>query len=196
MSWNREDILLATGGKIVCEGKGAVFGNIVTDSANVKKRSVFIALKGLRFDGHSFLEEAIRQGARCLVVHKRTGVPYPRNVTVVMVRDTLKALGDLAHYHRKRVAPRVLAITGSNGKTMTKEMVAAILEHATLRGRSLRGKVLSTAGNYNNLVGLPLTLLRLQGKEKIAVLELGNCRPGRRSHHLRGAGSLGRTWRH
>jgi len=98
-------------------------------------------------------------------------VPYPRGITVVMVRDTLKALGDFAYYHRKRVAPKVLAITGSNGKTMTKEMVAAILEQATLRGKSLRGKVLSTAGNYNNLVGLPLTLLRLQGKEKIAVLE-------------------------
>ena len=178
MSWNREDILLATGGKIVCEGKEAVFYKVVTDSAEVKKRSVFVALKGARFDGHSFLKEAIHQGARCLVVHKRLGVPYPKNVTVVMVRDTLKALGDLAHYHRKRVAPKVLAITGSNGKTMTKEMVAAIFEQATLCGRSLRGKVLSTAGNYNNLVGLPLTLLRLKGNEKIAVLELGTSRPG------------------
>jgi UDP-N-acetylmuramoyl-tripeptide--D-alanyl-D-alanine ligase len=178
MSWSREDILLATGGKIVCEGKEAVFNKIVTDSAKVKKGSVFVALKGMRFDGHSFLKEAVRLGARCLVVHKRKGVPDPKNVTVVMVRDTLKALGDLAHYHRKRAAPKVLAITGSNGKTMTKEMVAAILEQATLRGRSLRGKVLSTAGNYNNLVGLPLTLLRLQGKEEIAVLELGTSRPG------------------
>lgn len=178
MSWTRDDILLATCGRLVCEGKGTIFNKVVTDSSKVKKRSVFVALKGERFDGHAFLPEVIRRGAGCVVVHRRSAIPYPKDVTVVMVRDTLEALGDLAHYHRKRVAPRVLAITGSNGKTMTKEMVAAILEKATLRGRSLRGKVLSTVANYNNMVGVPLTLLRLQGKEKIAVVELGTNRPG------------------
>ncbi|MEK7341730.1 MAG: UDP-N-acetylmuramoyl-tripeptide--D-alanyl-D-alanine ligase [Candidatus Binatota bacterium] len=178
MSWSRQEILLATGGKILGEGYGAVFGEVVTDSGKVVKGSVFVALKGERFDGHDFLKEAVRRGASCLVVHKRPGVFQTKGTTVIQVPDTLKALGDLAHHRRKTVAPKVLAITGSNGKTTTKEMVAAILERASIQGRSLRGRVLKTEGNFNNLVGLPLTLLRLQGRERVAVLELGTSRPG------------------
>jgi UDP-N-acetylmuramoyl-tripeptide--D-alanyl-D-alanine ligase len=98
--------------------------------------------------------------------------------TAIKVRDTLRALGDLAHYRREEFAPRVLAITGSNGKTTTKEMVAAILEEARLDGQSLRGRVLKTEGNFNNLVGLPLTLLRLRRGDKVAVVELGTNHPG------------------
>ncbi|MBI3058346.1 MAG: UDP-N-acetylmuramoyl-tripeptide--D-alanyl-D-alanine ligase, partial [Deltaproteobacteria bacterium] len=178
MAWSREDILLATDGKILREGKGVVFGDVVTDSGGAVKRSVFVALKGERFDGHDFLRDAVRRGAACLVVHKRPDFTHLKNATVIRVRDTLKALGNLAHYRRKLIAPKVLAITGSNGKTTTKEMVAAILERASIEGKSLRGKVLKTEGNFNNLVGLPLTLLRLQGKERVAVLELGTSRPG------------------
>jgi UDP-N-acetylmuramyl pentapeptide synthase len=81
--------------------------------------------------------------------------------------DTLRALGDLAHYRRAQIAPKVLAITGSNGKTTTKEMLAAILEEASLNGKRLRGRVLKTEGNFNNLVGLPLTLLRLREDDKV-----------------------------
>ncbi|OGQ64826.1 MAG: hypothetical protein A2W73_03780 [Deltaproteobacteria bacterium RIFCSPLOWO2_12_55_13] len=176
--WSREDILLATDGKILREGKGVVFGDIVTGSGGVVKGSVFVALKGERFDGHDFLRDAVRRGAACLVVHKRPDFTHLKSATVIRVRDTLKALGNLAHYRRQLIAPKVLAITGSNGKTTTKEMVAAILERASIEGKSLRGKVLKTEGNFNNLVGLPLTLLRLQGKERVAVLELGTSRPG------------------
>lgn len=178
MSWRAEDILLATGGERVCGGKGGVFGEAVTDSRKVTSGSVFVALKGERFDGHDFLKDAVRRGAACLVVYKRPVLFRLKGVAVIQVRDTLEALGDLAHYRRNGVAPKVLAITGSNGKTTTKEMVAAILEHASIEGRPLRGKVLKTEGNYNNLVGLPLTLLRLRGHEKVAVLELGTSRPG------------------
>ena len=178
MSWSREEILLATGGDMVRRGKEAVFGEVVTDSSKVEKGSIFIALKGERFDGHAFLRDALSRGASCLVVHKRPVVSHLKNATLVKVRDTLEALGNMAHYRRKMVAPRVLAITGSNGKTTTKEMVAAILERASLQESSLRGRVLKTEGNYNNLVGLPLTLLRLQGRERVAVLELGTSRPG------------------
>lgn len=160
------------------ERKNGVFGEVVTDSRKVMSGSVFVALKGERFDGHAFLKNAVRRGAACLVVQKRPVLSPLKNVTVVQVRDTLGALGDLAHYRRNRVAPKVLAITGSNGKTTTKEMVAAILEHASIEGGPLRGKVLKTEGNYNNLIGLPLTLLRLRGQEKVAVLELGTSRPG------------------
>lgn len=178
MLWSREQILAATGGKILREGKRAIAGEVITDSGKVTRGSVFVALKGERFDGHDFLREAVDRGAACLVVHKEPGVLRPKEATVIRVADTLRALGDMAHYCRKMMAPKVLAITGSNGKTTTKEMVAAILERATIRGRALRGRVLKTEGNFNNLVGLPLTLLRLRGREKAAVLELGTSRPG------------------
>ncbi len=178
MSWSVEEILLATGGKVIRKGDRSVFREIVTDSTKAGKGSVFVALKGQSFDGHQFLGDAARRGAACLVVHKRSAVSQLREATVIQVRDTLKALGDLAHYRRSVVTPKVLAITGSNGKTTTKEMVAAILERASLNGESLRGRVLKTEGNYNNLVGLPLTLLRLRGREKVAVLEMGTSSPG------------------
>jgi len=178
MTWSREEILSAIGGKVIREGRSRVFGEVFTDSGKVERGSVFIALKGARFDGHDFLKHAVRRGASCLVVHKRPRLSGFRDTTVVKVRDTLVALGDLALYRRKQVGPKVLAITGSNGKTTTKEMVAAILERTSIQGSRLRGKVLKTEGNYNNLVGLPLTLLRLRGKEKAVVLELGTSRPG------------------
>lgn len=179
MSWSKEEILSATGGKILREGRAALFGEVVTDSGKVRKGSVFVALKGEKFDGHDFLREALRHGAACLIVHKRPAVSrLKKETTVIQVRDTLRALGDLAHYRRETVAPKVLAITGSNGKTTTKEMVAAILERASIWGRSLKGRVLKTEGNFNNLVGLPLTLLRLRGAERVAVVELGTSRPG------------------
>ena len=135
-------------------------------------------MKGERHDGHRFVRDALRRGASCVIVHRRLPNLDFGVSTAVKVRDTLKALGDLAHYRRERLDPKVLAITGSNGKTTTKEMAAAILEQARLEGESLRGKVLKTEGNFNNLVGLPLTLLRLRRRDKIAVVELGTNHPG------------------
>ena len=176
--WSREEILLITCGEMVREGRERVFGAIVTDSKRAKRGSVFVALRGERLDGHAFLKDAASRGAACLIVEGWDPVTRLREATVIKVRDTLKALGDLAHYRRSVVAPKVLAITGSNGKTTTKEMVAAILERASVQGQPLRGRVLKTEGNYNNLVGLPLTLLRLQGKERVAVVELGTSHPG------------------
>ncbi|MGH7853834.1 MAG: UDP-N-acetylmuramoyl-tripeptide--D-alanyl-D-alanine ligase [Candidatus Binatia bacterium] len=150
----------------------------MTDSTKVKNGSVFVALKGERHDGHRFVADALRRGASCVIVHRSLPGLNFGNSTVINVRDTLKTLGDLAYYRREQLNPKVLAITGSNGKTTTKEMVAAILEEATLEGESLRGKVLKTEGNFNNLVGLPLTLLRLRRRDKVAVVELGTNHPG------------------
>ena len=180
MGWTREEILVATGGKVVRSGKESVYGDVVTDSQGARRRSVFVALEGRRVDGHQFLDDALRHGASCLVVHRRAGDRRlkEKDMTVIKVADTLKALGDLAHYRRQRVSPKVLAITGSNGKTTTKEMVASIFQFATIQGTRMRGKILKTEGNYNNLVGLPLTLLRLTGREKVAVVELGTSQPG------------------
>lgn len=178
MTWSREELLTATGGIIVQAGSDSAWGVVMTDSRRIAAGAVFVALAGERLDGHNFLEEAALKGARCMIVHRESPASLPPHVTVIRVRDTLEALGDLAHYRREQVNPLVLAITGSNGKTTTKEMVAAILERASLAGEAWRNKVLKTEGNYNNLVGLPLTLLGLKGNEKAAVLELGTSRPG------------------
>jgi UDP-N-acetylmuramoyl-tripeptide--D-alanyl-D-alanine ligase len=178
MGWSQAEILAATGGKIMRQGHETRFGEVVTDSNRVMEGAVFVALKGERHDGHRYVGEAVRRGARCVIIHRPVPVSAFGQATVVRVRDTLRALGDLAHYRREKFAPRVLAITGSNGKTTTKEMVAAILEEAALDGQSLRGKVLKTEGNFNNLVGLPLTLLRLRRGDKVAVVELGTNHPG------------------
>jgi len=178
MGWSRKEILTATHGKIVRDGLRSRFGEVVTDSAKVKKGSVFVALRGEKFDGHSFIGDAIKRGAACLIIHRRVRLPVRLDSAAIKVADTLRALGDLAHFRREQLNPKVLAITGSNGKTTTKEMVAAILQEASINGESLRGKVLKTEGNFNNLVGLPLTLLRLRKAHRVAVVELGTNHPG------------------
>jgi UDP-N-acetylmuramoyl-tripeptide--D-alanyl-D-alanine ligase len=178
MSWTLEQILSATGGKIMTPGTRGAFGEVVTDSKKVAANSVFVALKGQKFDGHRFVTDAARRGAGCLIVHKKVPLARLKGAAVVRVGDTLEALGALAHHRRMALGPKVLAITGSNGKTTTKEMVAAILERGVLKGGSLRGRVLKTEGNFNNLVGLPLTLLRLSERDRAAVVELGTSNPG------------------
>jgi UDP-N-acetylmuramoyl-tripeptide--D-alanyl-D-alanine ligase len=178
MGWSRDELLSATRGRLVREGKKKSFGEIVTDSSKVKRGAVFVALRGERLDGHRFLRDAVRRGARCVIVHRHLRGSTFLDTTVIRVPDTLSALGDLAHYRRERFAPKVLAITGSNGKTTTKEMVASILEEASFDGRNLRGRVLKTEGNFNNRVGLPLTLLRLKKSDAVAVVELGTNCPG------------------
>jgi UDP-N-acetylmuramoyl-tripeptide--D-alanyl-D-alanine ligase len=177
MGWSRAEIIAATDGKLQRAGKRTRFGAVITDSGKVKPGSVFVALKGERLDGHRFVADALHHGAACVIVHRAVRAPA-KDVTIIKVRDTLRALGDLAHFRREQYAPKVLAITGSNGKTTTKEMVAAILEQASLDGQSLRGNILKTEGNFNNLVGLPLTLLRLRKRDKVAVVELGTNHPG------------------
>jgi UDP-N-acetylmuramoyl-tripeptide--D-alanyl-D-alanine ligase len=178
MGWERNEILLATGGRLLQEGRHNRFGEVVTDSSAAKARSVFVALKGERLDGHRFVGDALQRGASCVVVHRRLHPSAYGDATVIKVHDTLRALGDLAHYRREKYDPKVLAITGSNGKTTTKEMVAAILEEGSLDGRRLRNRMLKTEGNFNNLVGLPLTLLRLRKSDAVAVVELGTNHPG------------------
>ncbi len=176
MDWTIEELARAARGTIVRHGAVTRFGRISTDSRQVERNGVFVALRGEVRDGHAFVSEAVRRGGGCVVVQR--SVAGPKRVSVIRVRDTLRALGDIAHFHRRKLAPRVLAITGSNGKTTTKEMLFAILQRARTEDGPLRGKVLKTEGNHNNLVGLPLTLLRLRGHERAAVVELGTNRPG------------------
>src|SRR6516225_12145819 len=100
MGWHRSEILLATEGKLLRGGKSNRFGDVVTDSSKVKRGSVFVALKGERLDGHRFVGDAVRRGASCVVVHRDLNPSAYGAATIVKVRDTLRALGDLAHYRR------------------------------------------------------------------------------------------------
>jgi UDP-N-acetylmuramoyl-tripeptide--D-alanyl-D-alanine ligase len=147
-------------------GASARFSGVSTDSRAVKAGELFVALRGERFDGHDFLAAAAGRGAAAALVDRRYQGPYP--LPVVIVEDTKRALGDLARHWRGRFAPVLIAVTGSNGKTTVKEMVAAIL-----RSHAGEQAVLATAGNLNNDIGVPLTLLRLAAAHRWCAVELG-----------------------
>lgn len=167
--WRLDEVLAATNGRL-CGPRGAVtFRRICTDTRTIERGDLFLALSGENFDGETFLAEAVARGAAGLLVSREPPPPVP--VPVVVVGDTLRALGDLAAWRRRHLPElRVLAITGSSGKTTVKEMTAAILARKI--------PLLKTTGNFNNLIGLPLTLLKVNEKQRLAVLEMGMNRPG------------------
>jgi len=166
------DILTPLQGELLRGDRDRSFSGINTDSRTIEEGQLFWALKGETFDGHDFLREAIRKGAAGAVVDKdRTGaLPANTRAAILAVPDTLKALGDLAGWWRHRYRARVTAITGSAGKTTTKEMTFGVL--------SLAGLTLKNEGNFNNLIGLPLSLFLLREQHRYAVLEMGMNRPG------------------
>lgn len=146
-------------------GKDATFSSVGTDSRSVSKGQLFVALKGDNFDGHDFAAQAIAQGAAAVLVsYQESGVE-----PALVVNDTCLALGELAAYWRSKFDIPVAAITGSNGKTTVKEMLASILRAASNHPE----QVLATAGNLNNHIGLPLTLLKLTNQHRYAVIEMG-----------------------
>ncbi|HUI26791.1 MAG TPA: UDP-N-acetylmuramoyl-tripeptide--D-alanyl-D-alanine ligase [Candidatus Kryptonia bacterium] len=175
MAWTLADVLDATGGRLAAGAvQPLVFDSISTDSRRSQPGALFVALTGPNHDGHRYAVDALARGARAVMV-RAVPANVPAHVAIV-VADPLNALQQLASWTRRRIAPRVIGITGSNGKTTTKEMVAAICDHAAFP--SPRTAVLKTAGNENNLIGVPLTLLRLTGNEAVAVLEMGMNAPG------------------
>jgi UDP-N-acetylmuramoyl-tripeptide--D-alanyl-D-alanine ligase len=175
MTWTFDDVLTATGGTPPRgAGSSLRFDTIATDSRQIQSGALFFALRGARHDGHAFVAAALRQGAVGAVVEQvPPDVPAHQ---LIRVPDTLRALGDLAAWTRVQSPLRVVAVTGSNGKTTTKEMIAAIC--AAAKFPPPRSRVLKTEGNLNNLIGLPLTLLRLHGDEAVAVVEMGMNQPG------------------
>jgi UDP-N-acetylmuramoyl-tripeptide--D-alanyl-D-alanine ligase len=139
-------------------------GEVVTDSRSLNAGDLFIALRGPRFDGHAFVEDVVSRGATGVIVEAgRTGGLGPAGV--IEVNDTLTALQALAHAVRRDAATRVVAITGSAGKTTTKEAIAEML--------ATRGRVVKNKGNLNNHIGLPLSLMQLRTRPDVAVMELG-----------------------
>jgi UDP-N-acetylmuramoyl-tripeptide--D-alanyl-D-alanine ligase len=151
-------------------GQDVEFGAVSTDSRNLPAGCLFIALRGERFDGHRFAAQALAQGAAAVMIEESAGLDL---APAIVVPDTRLALGRLAAWHRSRMPAKVLAITGSNGKTTVKEMLASIL-----REEVGEAAVLATTGNLNNDIGMPLTLLRLTPAHAYAVLEMGMNHPG------------------
>ena len=158
------EILEATGGGEVGGTQvGNTFSTFHTDSREVAQGGVFFALRGAETDGHRFVNDAIARGAAAVVVQRR--MDTPSGIVEVLVPDTWAALYTLAGYALQRVRPLVVGVTGSNGKTSTKEMVAAILAQ--------RFQVLRSTGNLNTETGVPLTLLRVEPHHTALVLEMG-----------------------
>ncbi len=180
--FNTFEILTATRGTLIQSGAVDTFCGVSTDSRTWQSGRLFIPLTGEHHDGHKFIPGALRRGARGVLVEKRIFRPAgvgaglkpaptaPPEVTVIAVNDTLTALGDLAQAWRARFSIPVVAITGSCGKTTTKEMIAGVL--------SLSFRVLKNRLNLNNLIGLPLTLLDLDATHEAAVVEMGMNRFG------------------
>ncbi|PYQ52456.1 MAG: UDP-N-acetylmuramoyl-tripeptide--D-alanyl-D-alanine ligase [Acidobacteria bacterium] len=158
-----DEIAKATRGSVRGGGGAARVAGVSIDSRTLAKGQLFVAVKGPRFDGHDFVVPAVEKGAAAAMVHR--DVDVPPGLPLVRVADTTQALKDLSRHVRLKAAIPVVAITGSAGKTTTKEMTAALL--------ATQGAVLKTEGNLNNQYGLPLTLLRLRPEHRFAVLELG-----------------------
>jgi UDP-N-acetylmuramoyl-tripeptide--D-alanyl-D-alanine ligase len=176
LAWTGRDILAATGGERACGDPARRFTAIGIDSRTLSAGQVFVAIRGETHDGHRYAPDVVAAGGRGLIL-ARDALSAPRlddwqaaGVFCVAVDDTLRALGDLARFHRRRNPARVVAITGSNGKTTTRAMTAAVLAR--------RHAVIATRGNFNNAVGLPLSLFALAPAHDWAVFEIGTNHPG------------------
>ena len=160
-----DELRRATGGELRQGEKTTPVFGVSTDSRKIIAGGVFLALNGENFDGHDFAAEALAKGAAGLIVSRPLAGFVPQGAFVIEVRDTLRALQDIARYHRLKYNIPVIAVTGSNGKTTTKDLIAAVL--------SAKFVTLKTEANYNNEIGLPLTLLSLHAGHEIAVVEMG-----------------------
>ncbi len=146
-----------------------IFRGISIDSRTIKRGDLFIALRGVRFDGHQFVQEAMEKGGEGFIIENEavseSGTIAATGKAIIVVGDTLRALGDIAHSWREKHPIPLIAVAGSNGKTTTKEIIATLLEGSF--------RILKTRGNRNNLVGLPLTLLELGPDHNMAIVEMG-----------------------
>jgi UDP-N-acetylmuramoyl-tripeptide--D-alanyl-D-alanine ligase len=151
-------------GEIIQGSPEVVFDCVSTDTRQIKEGDLFIALIGEKFDAHDFADRAVDSKAGGLVVSKRIDIDA-WNGPIFLVKDTLQALQDLARFNRQNFTGLVIGVTGSNGKTTTKDLIASVLEQ--------KFTTLKTQGNFNNEIGLPLTLLKLDDTYQAAVLEMG-----------------------
>jgi len=159
------EIIKAASGRLLQGSFKNELSGISTDSRSLTAQEAFLALKGTNFDGHDFIDEALKAKAGCLIVDKELDFAVPKEIAVIRVKDTILALGDIAGYQREKFNLPIIAVTGSNGKTTTKEMLAWIL--------SGNARVLKNEGTKNNAIGLPQTLIQLTEKDNFAVVEIG-----------------------
>src|SRR6184192_640804 len=158
------------GGSLSAGDARVVIKKVSTDSRTLKPGELFVALRGENFDGHNFIESAAKAGATGAIVESTWNRKISNNFAVIQTKDTLQAYQDLAANYRKSLMLKVVAITGSNGKTSTKDFTAAVLAH--------RFRVTKTEGNFNNHVGLPRTILEATSADEIGVWEIGMNHPG------------------
>jgi UDP-N-acetylmuramoyl-tripeptide--D-alanyl-D-alanine ligase len=176
LPWTLSEILEATGGELLCGDRTQKFEKVSIDSRNISPGDLFVAIVGEVHDGHTFIDDVVGAGVSGLIVAREKTGELPvsewqtRRIACVAVADTTRALGDLAAFHRSRNNAALIAITGSNGKTTTRQMTAGVVAQ--------KFNTLSTIGNYNNQIGVPLTLLRLTPAHAWAVVELGTNSPG------------------
>ena len=160
------------------------FSGVSTDTRNIAAGDLFVALKGENFEGHEFVRQALAQGASAGMVNAAWAETQDDDLPLLMVEDTRRALGDLAAHWRSRFALPLIGITGSNGKTTVKEMCAAIFRQQAQRNQAassateIQQSVLATAGNLNNDIGVPLTLLKMRNRHVAAIIEMGMNHPG------------------
>ncbi len=173
--WTIDEIIKATGGELVAGKDCPRFAGISIDSRNISENDLFVAVKGAIHDGHRFIKDVIKKGVRGIVLDRQK---LSQNIEALstydgcrfLVNDTIRALGDLAAFHRQRFNIPVVCITGSNGKTTTKEMTALVMEQ--------KFNTLKTQGNLNNEFGVPLTIFQMNQSHDVAILELGMNHPG------------------
>ncbi|MBI5778735.1 MAG: UDP-N-acetylmuramoyl-tripeptide--D-alanyl-D-alanine ligase [Planctomycetes bacterium] len=180
------EIIKATKGRIIASKKNRIFTapfdvpsgdlcelvirRISTDTRDIRKGDLFIALKGEHFDGHNFIKKAVSQGASAIIASRIPKGIKSTRPPIIKVKDTLLALGDIAVYYRKQLTIPVIAVGGSNGKTTTKDMIAHIL--------SKKYAVTKSPRSFNNFIGLPLTILSVDEKSQYLVAEVGTNKPG------------------
>ncbi|WP_425619778.1 Mur ligase family protein [Buchnera aphidicola] len=168
ISISLKTIAMITNGQLC--GKDLLIDNIIIDSRKIVKNCLFIVLIGKNFDAHIFIKDAIEKGCAAIVTQKHIQC----HISYIIVQNTSLALGQIAAWVRKQTNAKILAITGSCGKTSVKEMTASILRQ--------NGNTISTIGNFNNNIGVPLTLLQLNHSHKYAVIELGANKPSEISY--------------
>lgn len=160
-----KELLEAVNGKVIVDSNKKEFNNICTDTRKIEKDNIFLALKGDNFNGNQYVKDAIDKGAAIAIVDEILFNKEEVNATVIKVDNTYDALLNLAKYYRQKLNIKVVGITGSTGKTSTKDLVAAFLQG--------KYKVFKTKGNFNNHIGLPLMILSMDSQIEVAVLELG-----------------------
>lgn len=171
-----ERLVEATGGVLLCNKSDNIFECVSINSHGINKNDLFVAVKGENHDAHDFVTGLVESGIKGFIIDKNKADQFPvktwgeNGITCIAVDNTVKALGDLAHSQRMAAGVKVIAVTGSSGKTSTRSMITSILKQQYLTH--------ATSGNFNNEIGLPLTLLKLSEKHEWAVVELGMNAPG------------------